>query len=107
MQDTPGYCSNYNLEEHILRYIRERNQEYLNAEQDPERHLPLACLPDPRVDVCLFFLAPHRMKDRDLAFIRRLAPLVPVIPILAKVDPLAPLCLAIKLGSIQGAGVGA
>jgi Septin len=40
---------------------------------------------DPRVDVCLYFIAPHRLKAIDVEFIKKLADLVPVVPILAKV----------------------
>lgn len=38
------------------------------------------------MDACLYFLPPHRLRKMDVAFMRALAPLVPVIPILAKAD---------------------
>ena len=40
---------------------------------------------DCRVDVCLYFVAAHRLKPIDLQFIAALAPLAAVIPIIAKV----------------------
>lgn len=41
--------------------------------------------PDPRVDVALYFVNPHRIKDMDVSFMAHLSEAVPVIPILAKV----------------------
>lgn len=40
---------------------------------------------DPRVDVCLYFISPHRIKSADVDFMTKLSKVVPVLPILAKV----------------------
>ena len=46
--------------------------------------------PDSRVDVCLYFVPPHRLHRTDLRFIKQLNGMVPVIPILAKADAMTP-----------------
>ena len=40
---------------------------------------------DPRVDVAVYFIAPHRLKQMDCEFMSELAKCVPVLPVLAKV----------------------
>ena len=39
----------------------------------------LAAEEDPRVDVALYFIAPHRLRPVDLDFITRLSNIVPVV----------------------------
>ena len=34
---------------------------------------------DPRVDIALYFIAPHRLRPVDLDFIKRLSKIVPVV----------------------------
>ena len=46
--------------------------------------------PDPRVDVCLYFVSPHRIKSIDVEFMAKLSAVVPVLPVLAKVDNARP-----------------
>ena len=41
----------------ILDYINDANHACLRREQDARRAGPLAKLPDPRVDVCVYFIA--------------------------------------------------
>ena len=41
---------------------------------------------DPRVDVCLYFIPPHRLKEVDIEFMKQLSGVVPLIPIIAKAD---------------------
>ena len=43
-------------------------------------------LEDPLVHVCLYFIAPHRLKHIDVAFMRRIHKLVNIVPIIAKSD---------------------
>lgn len=75
----------------ILDYINDSNVHFLQHEQDAKRDQPLTSVVDPRVDVCFYFIAPHRIKDVDVHFISQLSELVPVMPILAKVPaPLLP-----------------
>lgn len=43
-------------------------------------------LRDTRIHMCLYFIAPHRMKDIDNDFIQQLAPFVTIVPVIAKAD---------------------
>ena len=72
--------------EPILSYIQAANEQALTREQDARRAKPLADDDDPRVDVCIYFLSPHRVKPIDLKFITELSVLAPVVPVLAKAD---------------------
>ena len=40
---------------------------------------------DTRVDICLYFIAPHALLPADIATIKRLGRMVPIVPIIAKV----------------------
>lgn len=53
--------------------------------QDARRAGPMHKHDDPRVDVCIYFIAPHRIKKVDIKFMTELAKHVPVVPVLAKV----------------------
>jgi hypothetical protein len=44
---------------------------------------------DTRVDVCLYFIAPHTLLPADITSIKRLGSMVPIVPVIAKV-PLHP-----------------
>ena len=70
----------------ILQYIHLCNEKALAREQDAKRTAPLSSDDDPRVDVCIYFLSPHRIKPIDLKFMTELSNLVPLIPVLAKAD---------------------
>ena len=54
--------------------------------QDPDRQNTMSRHEDLRVDVCLYFIAPHAFTRSDCDTIKMLSKRVPVIPILAKVD---------------------
>jgi septin family protein len=41
---------------------------------------------DNRIHCVFYFIAPHRLKAIDLEFIKELAPLVPIIPVVSKSD---------------------
>ena len=88
VQDTPGThfagagaC--------VLEHVAQQSREYMAMEEDPKRVVPLSTLPDPRVDVCIFFLSPHFLKPQDVSLMTRLSASVPVVPVIAKVRPLA------------------
>ena len=49
--------------------------------------MPLTSYEDSRVDVCLYFIAPHNLRPLDLAMMRRIGAHAPVVPIIAKVLP--------------------
>jgi len=70
----------------ILQYIHACNEKALARDQDAKRTTPLASDDDPRVDICIYFLSPHRIKPIDLKFMTELSALVPLVPVLAKAD---------------------
>ena len=88
--DTPGYGDAVNTEESfdvITEYVESVFERQLQAEstwglRDTERMR----LEDPLVHVCLYFIAPHRLKHIDVAFMRRIHKLVNIVPIIAKSD---------------------
>eukprot|EP01117_Protostelium_nocturnum_P019571 TRINITY_DN8521_c0_g1_i1.p1 TRINITY_DN8521_c0_g1~~TRINITY_DN8521_c0_g1_i1.p1 ORF type:complete len:248 (+),score=67.73 TRINITY_DN8521_c0_g1_i1:869-1612(+) len=41
---------------------------------------------DKRVHILFYFIAPHRLKEIDIEFMKRLAPIVNIVPLIAKVD---------------------
>jgi len=53
--------------------------------QDARRAGPLHKVEDPRVDVAVYFIAPHRLKQMDCQFMAELSKVIPVLPVLAKV----------------------
>ncbi|EIE24975.1 hypothetical protein COCSUDRAFT_83668 [Coccomyxa subellipsoidea C-169] len=86
VQETPGYNTLEECREPILEYIKRQNSEHIDREQDAKRANPLTKFTDSRVDVALFFIAPHRLRPIDIDFMAQLADLVPVVPVLAKAD---------------------
>lgn len=69
IQDTPGYGDNLNIWNNIktmTKYVEDQNLRWLRMEQDKKRVVDLAEVEDPRVDVCLFCLQPHRLRPIDL-----------------------------------------
>lgn len=48
--------------------------------------MPLSALEDTRCDVCLYFIAPHSLRPLDAAMMASIGRLVPVVPIIAKVQ---------------------
>lgn len=70
----------------ILQYIHSCNEKALTRDQDAKRTTPLASDDDPRVDICIYFLSPHRIKPIDLKFMTELSALIPLVPVLAKAD---------------------
>lgn len=86
VQDTPGYDSMEVNMDPILQYIHACNEKALARDQDAKRTTPLASDDDPRVDICIYFLSPHRIKPIDLKFMTELSALVPLVPVLAKAD---------------------
>ncbi|PRW59161.1 septin GTPase [Chlorella sorokiniana] len=98
VQDTPGYGDSTDLagdRRLVLDYIDVSSSTYLLQasrlpsffiETDPERRAAMAAIRDTRVDVCLYFVPPHRLRQIDLQFICELAAVLPVVPVLAKAD---------------------
>ncbi|CAK0786298.1 hypothetical protein CVIRNUC_009511 [Coccomyxa viridis] len=86
VQDSPGYNTLETTKEPILEHIRKQSAIYLTDEHEIQRNNPGGKLDDSRVDVALFFIAPHRLRPLDIEFITDLAELVPVVPVIAKAD---------------------
>ena len=62
-QDTPGYGDQLDLNASIgttLSFIEAQNQKWLATEQSRGRREDLSELEDPRIDLCLFCIGPHR-----------------------------------------------
>lgn len=74
-----GYNTLEEAREPILDYIKRQNSEHIEREQDAKRANPLHKFTDARVDVALFFIAPHRLRPLDVGFMTQLADLVPVV----------------------------
>lgn len=85
----------------ILRYIDLCNETALAREQDAKRTMPLSQDDDPRVDVCIYFLSPHRVKPIDLKFMSELSTYAPVVPVLAKADSMTTAELQHFRGAVQ------
>ena len=66
----------------IVEYVREQQRKYMEL----EKTLMTDSQIDPRVDVCLYFLPPHRLKEIDLEFMYQLSRVVPLIPLISKAD---------------------
>ena len=74
-----GYNTLETTKEPILEHIRKQSAIYLTDEHEIQRNNPGGKLDDSRVDVALFFIAPHRLRPLDIEFITDLAELVPVV----------------------------
>lgn len=57
----------------IVNYIDAQNSAYLKAEMDPLRMEAMGARGDPRVDVCLYFIAAHRLKGIDIRFMKAIS----------------------------------
>tara|TARA_B110001450_G_scaffold11688_1_gene11352 strand:+ start:4680 stop:5825 length:1146 start_codon:yes stop_codon:yes gene_type:complete len=85
VQDTPGYGDSFDIAKRlreILEFVRKQQLAYF----DLERTLRTHDQPDPRIDVCLYFIPPHRLKEVDITFMKDLSAVVSLIPAIAKAD---------------------
>lgn len=85
--DTPGYGDTLNLSdsfERVTEYITASFRRSIDAEKRPSRKKDFS--EEAGVDAVLYFISPHRLKEVDLVFMRRLAPLASIVPIIAKAD---------------------
>ncbi|KAI9206886.1 Septin-type guanine nucleotide-binding (G) domain-containing protein [Polychytrium aggregatum] len=95
--DTPGFGDNIDNEtsfDGILNYIEQQYDTILAEESRIKRNPKFQ---DNRVHAVLYFITPtgHGLRQLDIEFMRRLAPRVNIIPVVAKSDSLAPTELAI------------
>lgn len=68
-QDTPGYGDDLDINNHInmiVGYLNSRNEKWLAMESATDRAQDLSEVEDPRVDVCLFCVPPHRLRAIDI-----------------------------------------
>ncbi|XP_055629443.1 septin-7 isoform X3 [Toxorhynchites rutilus septentrionalis] len=89
--DTPGFgdaVDNSNCWIPVVDFVESKYEEYLTAESRVHR----TAIPDTRVHVCLYFIAPsgHGLKPLDIEFMQRLCDKVNIIPVIAKADTLTP-----------------
>lgn len=72
----------------VVDFVESKYEEYLTAESRVHR----TAIPDTRVHVCLYFIAPsgHGLKPLDIEFMQRLCDKVNIIPVIAKADTLTP-----------------
>ena len=85
--DTPGFgdaVDNTDCWEPITNFVDEQYEKFLQAETRVNR----VELPDTRVHVCLYFIAPsgHGLKPLDIEFMSRLHDKVNIIPVIGKAD---------------------
>merc|ERR1712131_523877 len=90
--DTPGFGDSVNNDkcwEPIQEFIDLQFDNYLNQESRVQRPVHI---PDTRVHICLYFIAPtgHGLKPIDIEFMRRLHDKANIIPLIAKADTLTP-----------------
>lgn len=98
IQDTPGYGDGLDIRaqiEDVVEHIRQLDHAHFLQEMDANNrssnhsnknnHAQRQML-DNRVDACLYFVPPHRLKEIDLAYMRRLSDVVSIIPIIGKAD---------------------
>lgn len=84
--DTPGYGDTLNLGdsfERVTEYITASFRRAMEAERRATRAVDENT---GGVDAVLYFISPHRLKEVDVMFMRRLAPLASIVPIIAKAD---------------------
>jgi len=56
----------------------------------PQRRLiDMSEIDDPRIDVCIYCLPPHRVRQNDIRYMAELGKLVPILPVVTKVRGLA------------------
>eukprot|EP00955_Chlamydomonas_euryale_P002850 30173-Chlamydomonas_euryale.AAC.4 len=70
VQDTPGYGDTLDLSRAIgvvTSHIEQQNEKWLQLEQSRERKEDLADVEDPRIDLCLFCVGPHRWEAHHTA----------------------------------------
>uniref|UniRef100_A0A8C4N714 Septin 12 n=1 Tax=Eptatretus burgeri TaxID=7764 RepID=A0A8C4N714_EPTBU len=73
----------------ILRFISEQYEQYLVE----ERRLHRKChVPDTRVHCCLYCIPPsgHMLRPLDVEVLKRLSPVVNLVPVISKADALTP-----------------
>lgn len=92
IQDTPGYGDDLHVDRsigHLTKFIEEQNIKWLAMEQSRDRKDDLQEVEDPRVDVCLFAIPPHRLRALDLKVMYEIGRYVPLVPVVTKADTMS------------------
>eukprot|EP00189_Rhodosorus_marinus_P012077 CAMPEP_0184745222 /NCGR_PEP_ID=MMETSP0315-20130426/7870_1 /TAXON_ID=101924 /ORGANISM="Rhodosorus marinus, Strain UTEX LB 2760" /LENGTH=347 /DNA_ID=CAMNT_0027217245 /DNA_START=280 /DNA_END=1326 /DNA_ORIENTATION=- len=90
--DTPGYGDYPNLNKHfnsITRYLDNEMVEMYKREKSPNVLSAFSWVVE-GIDVLLYFISPHRLKQVDIDLLKKLSGRVTIIPILAKADTMTP-----------------
>ena len=87
MIDTPGYGETTDLEATFKKIVGYVDEQFERVKADAELARPtIEEANQPLVHCVLYFIAPHRLKPVDVAFMRELHKKVNVVPIIAKAD---------------------
>eukprot|EP00210_Caulerpa_lentillifera_P008790 g8386.t1 len=89
VQDTPGYGDNLDIHRNIetmVNFVTKQNTKWFGLETSKKRPANMTLVEDPRIDVCLFCLPPHRLRYIDVKFMFELGKVVPIIPVITKAD---------------------
>lgn len=89
VQDTPGYGDDLNIMTNIQKmraFVDECNEKWLSIEQDRRRGVDMTDVEDPRIDLCIFCLPPHRLRNIDIIYMHTLSQVVPIVPVITKAD---------------------
>lgn len=89
IQDTPGYGDSENIWHNIrsmIDFVVWQNRRWFDIETQRNRPPDLSAIEDPRIDVCLFCLPPHRLRYTDVLFMYELGKVVPILPVVTKAD---------------------
>lgn len=92
--DTPGFADTINNEHHwvpIQSFVEDQFERYFDLSHggklDMDQVIDVRrAQQDCRVHLCLYFIAPHRLKEIDIIFMKRMQKFVNIVPIIAKVD---------------------
>mmetsp|Transcript_33149 Transcript_33149/g.130502 ORF Transcript_33149/g.130502 Transcript_33149/m.130502 type:complete len:341 (+) Transcript_33149:188-1210(+) len=90
--DTPGYGDYPNLNKHfrsIIKYLDLEMQEMHKRERSPTVLSAFSWVVE-GIDVLLYFISPHRLKQVDIDLLKKLSGKVTIIPVLAKADTMTP-----------------
>lgn len=90
--DTPGFGDQVNNDdcwEPIIKYIKDQYSLYLRKELTPQRE---PRIPDTRIHVVLFFIAPtgHALSLLDITVMKKISKIANIVPVIAKSDSLTP-----------------
>lgn len=84
-QDAPSISSEEDVAK-LQVFLTEKMAKFYEAEHNPERETSVACIPDSRVDICMYLLEPHQLPKVDVDAIVALGKSTPIVFLLGKVS---------------------